>query len=212
MQTGSCYDDIIERNFNTGLPKGISFITSKQLEGKKKKDNRVDEQDLPYEEREFNMKFRETWAIQRKIAQSFKEMQDENAGDARKMMFGLVKEQDRDDEARQPHFIKAAQIFMTEETKNNIEELERKAKEMAKDFPKKKGDYLDEEEPDIVSDKKSSKQGGSKYVPSDHFESHRHDLQDLGPIERLTMNNLCDRAFNDYSLVQAFYGDLDQYE
>lgn len=68
VQTGSCYDDIIERNFNTGLPKGISFITTKQLEGKKKKDNRVEEQDLPYEEREFNMKFRETWAIQRKIA------------------------------------------------------------------------------------------------------------------------------------------------
>ena len=48
---------------------------------------------------------------------------------------------------------------MTEDTKNNIEELERKAKEMAKNFPRKKGDYidLDDEEPDIVSEKKSSK-------------------------------------------------------
>ena len=123
MKTGSCYDDLIQRNFNTGLPKGISFITSKQLEGKKKKDYREAEEDLPYEEREFNMKFRETWAIQRKIAQSFKEMQDENAGDARKLMFGLIREHDVDNEARQPHFIKAAQIFRTEEEYNNIEEL-----------------------------------------------------------------------------------------
>ena len=112
----------------------MSFITTRQLQGKKKRDRREDEQDLPYEEREFNMKFRQTWAIQRQIAQSFKDMQDENAGDARKMMFGLVKEHDFDPEARQPHFIKAAQVFMTEETKNNIEKLEKEAKEMAKDF------------------------------------------------------------------------------
>ena len=26
------------------------------------------------------------------------------------------------------------------------------------------------------------------------------------------MNNLCDRAFNDYSLVQAFYSNVDQYD
>ena len=35
VNTGNCYDSVIEMNLNTGLPPGVSYITDKQLEGKK---------------------------------------------------------------------------------------------------------------------------------------------------------------------------------
>ena len=35
VNTGNCYDSVIEANINTGLPPGCSYITDKQLEGKK---------------------------------------------------------------------------------------------------------------------------------------------------------------------------------
>ena len=35
VSTGNCYDSVIEANLNTGLPPGCSYITDKQLEGKK---------------------------------------------------------------------------------------------------------------------------------------------------------------------------------
>ena len=35
VSTGNCYDSVIETNLNTGLPPGCSYITDKQLEGKK---------------------------------------------------------------------------------------------------------------------------------------------------------------------------------
>ena len=35
VNTGNCYDSVIQMNLNTGLPPGVSYITDKQLEGKK---------------------------------------------------------------------------------------------------------------------------------------------------------------------------------
>lgn len=35
VNTGNCYDSVMEANLNTGLPPGCSYITDKQLEGKK---------------------------------------------------------------------------------------------------------------------------------------------------------------------------------
>ena len=35
VNTGNCYDSVIEANINIGLPHGVSYITDKQLEGKK---------------------------------------------------------------------------------------------------------------------------------------------------------------------------------
>ena len=48
---------MIEANLNTGLPKKISFITDKQIKGKKQATQEEDA-DLPYEEKELNMKFK----------------------------------------------------------------------------------------------------------------------------------------------------------
>lgn len=98
---------MVESNLNTGLPKQISFITDKQLRGNKK----VQKEDItavPFEEREFNIKFRQTTKEQLRLARSFREKDDENAGDDRKIMFGLVREHEFDHEARQPGFIKTA--------------------------------------------------------------------------------------------------------
>ena len=52
-------------------------------------------------------------------------------------MFGLAKATSQVDEARQPSFIKSAQIFQTQETKDNIDQLEREAKEMIQNFSDK---------------------------------------------------------------------------
>ena len=60
MNTNNCYDSVIEQNLNTGLPKKISCITSKHLKGKPRAKKQED-QDLTYEEKELNMRFRETW-------------------------------------------------------------------------------------------------------------------------------------------------------
>ena len=35
VSTGNCYDSVMETNLNTGLPPGVSYITDKQIEGKK---------------------------------------------------------------------------------------------------------------------------------------------------------------------------------
>lgn len=61
VKTGNCYDSVIEQNLNTGLPPQISFITDKQLKGKPKR-VKVEEQDIPFEEKELNLKFQQTWA------------------------------------------------------------------------------------------------------------------------------------------------------
>jgi len=34
VHTSNCYDSVIERNLNTGLPKRVSYITEKDLKGK----------------------------------------------------------------------------------------------------------------------------------------------------------------------------------
>jgi len=33
VHTSNCYDSVIERNLNTGLPKRVSYITDKDLKG-----------------------------------------------------------------------------------------------------------------------------------------------------------------------------------
>ena len=70
VNTGSCYDSVIENNLNTGLPHMVSFITDKHIQGKRQAAKEED-QDMPYEEKELNMKFKETWAEQRRIERSF---------------------------------------------------------------------------------------------------------------------------------------------
>ena len=60
-------------------------------------------------------------------------MDDENAGDDRKLMFGLIRAREQDHEARQPGFIKTAQIFDSQETKMNILRLEKESREMCPD-------------------------------------------------------------------------------
>jgi hypothetical protein len=35
VQLNTCYDDVVEKNLNTGLPKGLSYVTDAMLEGKK---------------------------------------------------------------------------------------------------------------------------------------------------------------------------------
>jgi len=142
VNTGSCYDSVVERNLNTGLPKKVSFITDNQIQCKLQT-NRTSDKNLPFGER----KLKQTTAEQRplskqqnqrseralkaKQASSYRDRDDENAVDARKIMFGLVSEHaQKNDETRQPGFIKAAQLFQTQETKDNIAQLEREAKEM----------------------------------------------------------------------------------
>ena len=98
----------MEKNLNTGLPKKVSYSTDKQLQGKKQV-RKDDDTDLPYEEREFNLKFRETFKASRQLASSFRNKEDEaNAGESRKLMFGLVRPNQINVEARQPGFIKTA--------------------------------------------------------------------------------------------------------
>lgn len=84
---------------NTGLPKKISCITSKHLKGKPPK-KKQDDQDLSYEEKELNMRFRETWVEQKRIERAFKEKENADAGDDRKIMFGLAQMNETSVEAR----------------------------------------------------------------------------------------------------------------
>ena len=56
VQTGSCYDPVIEANLNTGLPKKISCINDRHLRGKKPR-QKVDDSHVTYEEQELNRRF-----------------------------------------------------------------------------------------------------------------------------------------------------------
>lgn len=133
VNTNNCYDSVIEQNLNTGLPKKISCITSKHLNGKRAR-KKQDDSDMSYEEKELNLRFRETWLEQKRIEKAFKEKENADAGDDRKIMFGLAQKNEGGSESRQPGFIKKATLFMTEETQRNIDRLEKESKEMAKDL------------------------------------------------------------------------------
>ena len=61
-------------------------------------------------------------------------MQEEDAGDARKKMFGLLKDKDIDAERRHPGFILGAKLFRSEHDQRQIEALEKGAKDMAQSF------------------------------------------------------------------------------
>ena len=71
---------------------------------------------MSYEEKELNLRFRETWIEQKRIEKAFKERENADAGDDRKIMFGLAQKNDGGLENRQPGFIKKATIFKSEET------------------------------------------------------------------------------------------------
>jgi len=79
VQTGNCYDSVIQRNLNTGLPKRVSYITDKDLIGKKKSETGKSkaEYDVPYEEKELDLKLRRLWAIQKNTEARFKEQENE---------------------------------------------------------------------------------------------------------------------------------------
>ena len=65
MQTGNCYDSVLEKNLNMGLPRKVSFITEKNLKGKKPAEkgvNVVDDPNIPQDERENLLKFEQMWA------------------------------------------------------------------------------------------------------------------------------------------------------
>lgn len=70
VETGTCYDDVVERNLNTGLPKGISYITEKQLKGKKKKQLQKDEVEveIPFEENLIYYEMKRCWKVQQEIS------------------------------------------------------------------------------------------------------------------------------------------------
>ena len=62
------------------------------------------------------MRFKETWIEQRRIERAFKEKENADAGDNRKVMFGLVQKSEAGVEGRQPGFIKKATLFTSVET------------------------------------------------------------------------------------------------
>ena len=71
---------------------------------------------MSYEEKELNLRFRETWMEQKRIEKAFKEKENADAGDDRKIMFGLARKNEAGVESRQPGFIKKATLFTSEET------------------------------------------------------------------------------------------------
>ena len=68
------------------------------------------------------------------MERSFREKENENAGDNRKVMFGLIREHELNNESRQVGFIKSASIFKSQETQDNIDQLEKESKAMAANF------------------------------------------------------------------------------
>ena len=53
---------------------------------------------------------------QKRIEKAFKEKENADAGDDRKIMFGLARKNETGVESRQPGFIKKATLFTSEET------------------------------------------------------------------------------------------------
>lgn len=111
----------------------ISCITSKHIMGKPPA-KKQDDQDLSYEEKELNLRFKETWVEQKRIEKAFKEKENADAGDDRKIMFGLAQKNEGGNENRQPGFIKKATLFTSKETQVEIAKLEKESKELAKNF------------------------------------------------------------------------------
>ena len=106
----------------------MSYITQKDLEGTKRGEAAYkDDTDVPYEEKEIAMKIRRLAIDQKSTEARFREQENERKFEERQKLFNLFKQ---DDEARQPGFIKQAQLFMTEETQNNIRELEHESKKI----------------------------------------------------------------------------------
>ena len=89
---------------------------------------------MSYEEKELNQRFKETWIEQKKIERSFKEKENEFAGDERKIMFGLIRKPEQANEMKQTGEIKQATLFTSKETQANIDRLEKDSKEMARNF------------------------------------------------------------------------------
>lgn len=77
MRTGNCYDSVIENNLNMGLPKGVSYITDKDIKSKPKREKSKEDQDMPYEEHEIDMKIKRLWAEQKRTEARFREQDNE---------------------------------------------------------------------------------------------------------------------------------------
>ena len=101
MNTGNCYDPVVESNLNAGLPKGISYITDKNLKGKKKvkKDDEESESSLEIDpaEKEIYFNWRKLAKERRKMEQEDKDVQHKIKLEERQKVFNLHKE---DEEAK----------------------------------------------------------------------------------------------------------------
>ena len=91
------------------------------------------------------MRFRETWVEQKRIERAFREKENADAGDDRKIMFGLAQMNETSVEARQPSFIKKATLFTSAEEQFAINRLEKESKEMARELGITAGEELDQE-------------------------------------------------------------------
>lgn len=117
-------------------------------------------------------------------------------------MFGLVRQNEGADETRQPGFIKRATLFTTKETQINIDRLEKESKEMAKNFGG--GHLLEDSQEDNEAHQPKQKvlyRGETNFTEGKAFETKP---EALGPLERRTKNNLCERALSDYAMVEKF--------
>ena len=144
------------------------------------------------------MKFKQTWAEQRRIERSFRQKEKENDGDNRKVMFGLIRPKEGEDETKQPGFIKTAALFRSKEEQENINQMEKDAKEMAKDFDDQPGSR----QTSNTNTPNSRMHNQVKLVKSGSFSVNSQE--NLGPLERRTKQHLCNRALRDYSLVETF--------
>ena len=124
VDTGNCYDEVLQKEFNSRLPKGKSYVTEKELQGPRK---------LTQEEKERRhtrmLEQTQTDLLKKKVNRKMKELelemkrqdQAEKLEERQKMYATNVIE---DAEAQQPHFIKKAKLFANVESYNNIKKLE----------------------------------------------------------------------------------------
>ena len=121
-------------------------------------------------------------------------------------MFGLIRAREQDHEARQPGFIKTAQIFDSLETKQNILRLEKESKEMCPDQFKDNtyGYDTNYSKKGQQSKQQQAHDTAANVLFKNSISERRGVKDDLGPLERTVKQNLCQRALQDYRMVEDF--------
>ena len=95
-------------------------------------------------------------------------------------MFGLIRPKEGKDETKEPGFIKTAALFRSKEEQENVNQMERDAKEMAKNFDGK----ATNESALLSSTPNSMQQRSMKLTKSGNISVSSYE--NLGPLEKKT--------------------------